>query len=97
MAVQYVTDANQQARIVTNIYRCNGTFLKEDIYFGYVPFTSFETREGSRTLDVPGSVPAYLNNCDLTYEIVVKDRTTGEVLCFSSCTFQISTSSLRDK
>jgi len=89
LTVENMTDENQTARAVSSIFHCNGPFLKDDIYYNYVPFNSFQFREETRVLDVPVSLPPVVKNCDLRYEIVVEDRITGHLLCSSSCYFQI--------
>jgi len=89
LTVENLTDQSLTRKVVTNIYLCNGNFLKEDLSLGFVPFDPYQIRQATRVLDIPGGVPQGVKNCDLRYELVVIDRDTGAVLCSSSCYFQI--------
>jgi hypothetical protein len=89
LSVENLTDEFQAVKVVSNIYLCHNVFFKEDLYYGYVPFDPYQVREADRYLSVPASIPPVVKFCDLKYELVVLDRASGEVLCASTCTFQI--------
>jgi len=88
-AVQNVTNQNQTARFTYNIYLCTGEFFIEHKEINSVPFSPYLTRTDESTTTVPVSIPAFMKDCDLRYELVVSRRVSGKVLCTSSCYFQI--------
>jgi len=87
--VQNVTDQNQTVRLTYNIYLCTGEFFREHYNISPVPFSPYLTRTEEETSNVPISMPSFMKDCDLRYELVVSRRVSGKVLCTSSCYFQI--------
>jgi len=89
VTVANVSGAQQLATVVTNVYRCDGTFYMEHIRKEDLNFNADRVVTRTVGLKTKGQAPASWRNCDIGYEIVVIDASTGVVQCRKTAYFQI--------